>query len=67
MFDTFDNDGDGENPSLYAVVNDGTRTFNHDKDGKPDVVGQCQFDFRTSSYVEQHSHPATFKIRYENG
>jgi len=67
MFDTFDNDGDGENPSIYAVTNDGTKTFQHDSDGKPDVLGHCQFDFRTTSYVGQHLRPVIFKIRYEDG
>jgi mannose-binding lectin 1 len=77
IFDSFDNEGNvctnnssdqkGDNPSVYVMKNDGTLSFSHNNDGKPDILDQCNFNYRTSSYDGQHLQPTHVKIRYQNG
>mmetsp|Transcript_37493 Transcript_37493/g.62172 ORF Transcript_37493/g.62172 Transcript_37493/m.62172 type:complete len:513 (+) Transcript_37493:119-1657(+) len=60
FFDTFDNDGRQNNPSIYAVLNDGTHPFDHRHDGGSRVLGQCTAEYRNTQ------HPIKTKIIYMN-
>jgi len=59
LFDTFDNDGLGDNPYIGVYKNDGNRSYPNDKDGKPNELGGCKcyyrnYDFRVKiTYVER--------------
>jgi mannose-binding lectin 1 len=46
IFDTFDNDGRRDNPSIHAIVNDGTRNYDHASDGSQTQLGSCQMNYR---------------------
>lgn len=61
FFDSFDNDYRRNNPSIYAIVNDGTRYFDHDNDGGDAILGQCTMDFRNLN------HPFYVRVRYVDG
>ena len=50
FFDSFDNDGRGNNPAIYAVVNDGNLNFDHNNDGGQQILGSCLRDFRNKPY-----------------
>lgn len=50
FFDSFDNDGRGNNPAIYAVMNDGRQTFDHNNDGGAQIIGSCLRDFRNKPY-----------------
>jgi len=41
IIDTFDNDGNRDNPQIYAVYNDHSFTFNPSSDGKERTIGVC--------------------------
>lgn len=58
FFDSFDNDNKGNNPYIMAMLNDGTKTYNHDNDGQDQQLGGCMRDFRNTPY------PARAKIEY---
>lgn len=46
VVDTFDNNGDGLQPSLTAIWNDGSVVFDHDNDGAgaPGTLGHCKLN-----------------------
>jgi hypothetical protein len=47
IFDSFDNDGQRDNPSIRAVLNDGTKAFDHNSDGRiGDSIGSCTSIYR---------------------
>ena len=43
FLDTFANDWNNDHkfPQVSAMVSDGDLTFNHDKDGSDEAVGEC--------------------------
>eukprot|EP01127_Copromyxa_protea_P006189 TRINITY_DN15_c0_g2_i2.p1 TRINITY_DN15_c0_g2~~TRINITY_DN15_c0_g2_i2.p1 ORF type:complete len:388 (+),score=59.75 TRINITY_DN15_c0_g2_i2:23-1186(+) len=67
FFDSFDNDGDGQNPSVYMILNDGSLSFPHGQDGNPYIKARCTFNYRTSNYDGQYAAPTYVKVRYEAG
>jgi len=58
FFDSFDNDNKHNNPYIMAVVNDGTRLFDHANDGGNQMIGGCLRDFRNKPF------PTRAKIEY---
>jgi len=46
FFDTFNNDGRGDNPLISAMFNDGTQRFNPADDGMNQALATCSFPFR---------------------
>ncbi|XP_033109456.1 protein ERGIC-53-like [Anneissia japonica] len=58
FFDSFDNDNQRNNPYILAVVNDGTKNFDHNTDGLTQQLGGCLRDFRNRPY------PVRAKIEY---
>ncbi|XP_057316720.1 protein ERGIC-53-like [Hydractinia symbiolongicarpus] len=60
FFDSFDNDGEQNNPYVMVMLNDGTKQYDHFKDGNNQQLGGCMRDFRN------RPHPIRAKIRYYN-
>ncbi|XP_015918177.1 protein ERGIC-53 [Parasteatoda tepidariorum] len=58
FFDSFDNDGRGNNPYIMAMYNDGTKTFDHQSDGLSQQLAGCQRDFRNKPF------PVRAKVEY---
>ena len=58
FFDSFDNDGKGNNPYVMAMLNDGTKTYDHNSDGISQQLQGCLRDFRNKPY------PVRAKIEY---
>nr|CAD7570517.1 unnamed protein product [Timema californicum] len=58
IFDSFDNDNKHNNPYIMAVVNDGTREFDHQNDGTTQLLAGCLRDFRNKPF------PTRAKIEY---
>lgn len=58
IFDSFDNDNAHNNPYIMAVLNDGTRVFDHQNDGKTQLLAGCLKDFRNKPY------PTRARIEY---
>jgi len=53
IVDTFDNDGQRDNPQIYAVFNDHSFTFDPSTDGKSNILGNCYANIRqTTAYPE---------------
>jgi negative regulator of replication initiation len=49
IIDTFDNDGQRDNPQIYAIYNDGSLKFNPQSDGKQNALGICSAQIRQIS------------------
>jgi len=49
IIDSFDNDGQRDNPQIYAVYNDNWFTFNSQDDGKMNGLGICSANIRQIS------------------
>lgn len=60
FLDSYDNDGQKNNPYISAMVNDGTREYDHVSDGSTQVLAGCQKDFRNRPY------PVRIRIEYFN-
>ncbi|XP_060600657.1 protein ERGIC-53-like isoform X2 [Ruditapes philippinarum] len=70
LFDSFDNDGQAaaahsgkprhNNPYIMAMVNDGTKQYEHQNDGINQQLGGCMRDFRNKPF------PIRAKIEYYN-
>jgi lectin, mannose-binding 1 len=60
FFDSFDNDNKHNNPYISAVINDGTRRFDHQNDGANQAVAGCLRDFRNKPF------PTRARIEYYN-
>ncbi|KAL0268079.1 UNVERIFIED_CONTAM: hypothetical protein PYX00_010151 [Menopon gallinae] len=60
IFDSFDNDNKHNNPYIMAVVNDGTKAFDHANDGNSQALAGCLRDFRNKPF------PTRAKIEYYN-
>ncbi|KAI1718702.1 legume-like lectin family domain-containing protein [Ditylenchus destructor] len=58
MLDSFDNDGQKNNPYISLMINDGTRSFDHQTDGSLQVLSGCQKDFRNKPW------PVRLRIEY---
>lgn len=58
FFDSFDNDGKGNNPYIMAMVNDGTKPYDHQNDGSTQQLNGCIRDFRNKPF------PVRAKIEY---
>lgn len=56
--DSFDNDNKHNNPYIMAVINDGTRAFDHQNDGGTQALAGCLRDFRNKPF------PTRAKIEY---
>ncbi|XP_055385282.1 protein ERGIC-53 [Condylostylus longicornis] len=60
FFDSFDNDNKHNNPYIMAVLNDGTKSFDHQNDGTTQLLSGCLRDFRNKPF------PTRAKIEYYN-
>ncbi|KAL9904968.1 protein ERGIC-53 [Glossina fuscipes] len=60
FFDSFDNDNKHNNPYIMAVLNDGTKQFDHQNDGTTQLLSGCLRDFRNKPY------PTRARIEYYN-
>lgn len=58
FFDSFDNDNKHNNPYIMAMVNDGTKLYDHVTDGLEQQLAGCQRDFRNKAF------PVRAKIEY---
>ena len=58
FFDSFDNDNKGNNPYVMAMVNDGTKSYDHNTDGINQQLQGCLRDFRNKPF------PVRAKIEY---
>ncbi|CAO1314733.1 unnamed protein product [Diamesa tonsa] len=58
FMDSFDNDNKHNNPYIMAVINDGTRAFDHQNDGGTQALAGCLRDFRNKPF------PTRAKIEY---
>eukprot|EP01125_Pyxidicula_operculata_P021285 TRINITY_DN8136_c0_g1_i1.p1 TRINITY_DN8136_c0_g1~~TRINITY_DN8136_c0_g1_i1.p1 ORF type:complete len:463 (-),score=81.88 TRINITY_DN8136_c0_g1_i1:174-1562(-) len=63
--DTFDNDGQRDNPVIYAVYNDKSFEFSPSQDGKDRALGSCMVAFRQMTNNPE-SHVAKVKVTYRN-
>nr|XP_022312561.1 protein ERGIC-53-like [Crassostrea virginica] len=60
FMDSFDNDGQHNNPYIMAMVNDGSQQYDHQSDGSQQQLGGCLRDFRNKPY------PVRVKVEYYN-
>ncbi|VDK43452.1 unnamed protein product [Anisakis simplex] len=58
FFDSYDNDARKDNPYVLAMMNDGTRSYDHQTDGSQQMLAGCKKDFRNTPY------PVRVKIEY---
>uniref|UniRef100_F1L312 Protein ERGIC-53 n=2 Tax=Ascaris TaxID=6251 RepID=F1L312_ASCSU len=58
FFDSFDNDGQKNNPFVALMINDGTRQYDHQTDGSQQMLSGCQKDFRNKPF------PVRVRIEY---
>jgi len=58
FFDSFDNDNKHNNPYIMAVLNDGSKAFDHQNDGQSQLLAGCLRDFRNKPF------PTRAKIEY---
>ncbi|KAI1288452.1 Protein ERGIC-53 [Halotydeus destructor] len=58
FFDSFDNDGKGNNPYVMAMLNDGTKLYDHQTDGSNQQLAGCLRDFRNKPF------PVRARIEY---
>lgn len=70
FFDSFDNDNKHNNPYIMAVVNDGTKEFDHQNDGSTQQLAGCLRDFRnkpfpTRARIEYYQN--TLTVLFNNG
>lgn len=60
FFDTYDNhQEDHGHPWVSAILNDGSKVYDHDEDGKSHTTGGCQSFFRNLE-----DHPAYARVSY---
>ncbi|VVD01410.1 unnamed protein product [Leptidea sinapis] len=70
IFDSFDNDNKHNNPYIMAVINDGTKNFDHKSDGATQLLSGCLRDFRnkpfpTRARIEYYMN--TLTVYFHNG
>ncbi|XP_078052978.1 lectin, mannose binding protein ergic53 [Augochlora pura] len=51
FFDSFDNDNKHNNPYIMAVLNDGTKIFDHSNDASSQLSAGCLRDFRNKPFA----------------
>lgn len=71
FFDSFDNDGKGNNPYIMAMLNDGSKIYDHNSDGSSQQIGGCLRDFRNKPFpvrarIEYYNHVLTVFIHSGN-
>lgn len=72
FFDSFDNDNKHNNPYIMAVVNDGTKIFDHANDGSTQQLagGGCLRDFRNKPFATRariEYYKNTLTLLFHNG
>jgi len=68
FFDSFDNDGSGDHPLIYAILGDGVTPYDGASDGATQRIGSCTSRYRTSVYDHNaHKNPTHVIIRYARG
>lgn len=60
FLDSFDNDMQQNNPYILVITNDGTQSYDHNKDGINQQLGGCLRDFRNKPF------PVRIKLEYYN-
>lgn len=60
FFDSFDNDNKHNNPYISAIVNDGTKKFDHQNDAINQALAGCLRDFRNKPF------PTRARIEFYN-
>jgi lectin, mannose-binding 1 len=60
FLDSFDNDMQQNNPYILIMYNDGTQSYDHNKDGINQQLGGCLRDFRNKPF------PVRIKLEYYN-
>ncbi|CAG9860160.1 unnamed protein product [Phyllotreta striolata] len=70
FFDSFDNDNHHNNPYIMAILNDGTKQFDHQNDGTTQQLAGCLNDFRnkpfpTKARIEYYQN--TLTVQFHNG
>lgn len=58
FFDSFDNDNQKNNPYIALMLNDGTRSYDHQTDGSQQMLAGCQKSFRNKPF------PIHVKVEY---
>ena len=58
FFDSFDNDNKGNNPYIMAMINDGSKSYDHQTDGINQQLAGCLRDFRNKPF------PVRAKVEY---
>ncbi|XP_012343117.1 LOW QUALITY PROTEIN: protein ERGIC-53 [Apis florea] len=70
FFDSFDNDNKHNNPYIMAVLNDGTKTFDHANDGTTQLCAGCLRDFRNKPFATRAKieyYKNTLTLLFHNG
>ncbi|XP_008560355.1 protein ERGIC-53 [Microplitis demolitor] len=70
FFDSFDNDNKHNNPYIMAIVNDGTKVFDHANDGTTQMAAGCLRDFRNKLFPTQariEYYKNTLTLMFHNG
>ncbi|XP_011258114.1 protein ERGIC-53 [Camponotus floridanus] len=70
FFDSFDNDNKHNNPYIMAIVNDGTKIFDHANDGSTQQLAGCLRDFRNKPFATRariEYYKNTLTLMFHNG
>ncbi|XP_051955724.1 protein ERGIC-53-like [Xyrauchen texanus] len=70
FFDSFDNDGKKNNPTVLVVGNNGKLVYDHQNDGTTQSLGTCLRDFRNKPYPIRAKiiyYKQTFSVFINNG
>ena len=70
FFDSFDNDNKHNNPYIMAMVNDGSKNYDHQKDGSTQQLAGCLRDFRNKPFpvrAKIEFYMNTLTIMFHNG
>ncbi|KMQ87701.1 protein ergic-53 [Lasius niger] len=70
FFDSFDNDNKHNNPYIMAVVNDGTKNYDHINDGSTQQLAGCLRDFRNKPFATRariEYYKNTLTVLFHNG
>ncbi|EZA56617.1 Protein ERGIC-53 [Ooceraea biroi] len=70
FFDSFDNDNKHNNPYIMAIVNDGTKVFDHANDGSTQQLAGCLRDFRNKPFATRariEYYKNTLTLLFHNG
>jgi len=70
FFDSFDNDNKHNNPYIMAMVNDGTKAYDHQKDGSTQQLAGCLRDFRNKPFpvrAKIEFYRNTLTVMFHNG